>query len=43
MKRIPVSIDSHIWTGEEDYVEVEILSVALALGALAFLLIGLLL
>jgi hypothetical protein len=42
MLRSRKSFDSHAWTGEKDYVEVEALPVAIILGGLAMLIIALL-
>lgn len=35
------SYDSHAWTGEEDYVEVEAMPIVIVLGGLAMLIIAL--
>jgi hypothetical protein len=40
MKRTTDRFDSRRWTGEPDYVEVEALPLIFILGAIAFLLIG---
>ena len=42
MNRPSEMYDSHAWTGEEDYVEVEAIPATLLFGGLAMLLVGLL-
>lgn len=40
MTKISNVYDSHAWTGEEDYVEVEVLSFVILFGSVAMLLAG---
>jgi hypothetical protein len=42
MAKPVVTYDSHAWTGDEDYVEVEALPVVLFLGGLAMLIAAML-